>query len=134
MNRFAATRSSGLGRKAFWIAVAAIVAMMLTWASAVLSYPLIGDGPYEYNVDGMPRPDGFLRQQNPGHPPINYHAQARSDGSIVITRNGVKWVTLSNKNHEFQLSDPNGTGRTVVRMYGVSGHGAAPIKVRAPGH
>ena len=124
----------GLGRKAFWIAVAAIVAMTLTWASAVFSYPLTKDGSYNYDVDGMPRPDGFLRQQNPGQPVETYNAQARRDGSIMITRNGVKWVILSNKNHEFQLSDPNGTGRTVVRMYGVSGHGAAaPVKIRAQG-
>jgi|GEM_PF-2858254 len=146
MNRFAAVRPSGLGRKTFWIVVMATVFALLTWASAVLSqagghYPF-----WEYGVDGMPRPDGVITQQDPlppaapGHPihlpPVyTYKAQSRADGSILIYRNNVLWVTLANTKTQFLLSDPNGTGHPVVKFDHASGHGGAmpvvPVKVRA---
>lgn len=128
MNHVAQSRSNGFGSKVFWIAVAAIV-LMLAWATAVFG----GGGGYDYNVDGMPRPEGPFEDKAPGQPPISYFARAQRDGSILITRNGVKWITLANRKHEFQLSDPNGSGKTIVRMYGVGGHGnAAPVKLRGP--
>jgi hypothetical protein len=128
MNRFAGAQPTGLGRKAFWIAVAVIVAV-LACASAVLS----GGGPYIFGEGGMPRPDGMMVQQDPGRPPITYNARARADGSILITRNGVAWITVANTKTDFVLSDPNGTGRPVIKFEHSSGHGGAvPIRLRAP--
>ena len=146
MNRVAEARPTGLGRKAFWVAVAAIVAMMLAWASAVLSYPYGDADPYyEYGDGGMPRPDGIIVQHGPppgmapgGHGPstgitYTYNATTRPDGSILITRNGAKWVVLANKKHQFLLSDPNGTGHTVVKMFGFpTGGRSTPVRLRDP--
>jgi hypothetical protein len=123
MNRFAGALPTRLGRKTFWIAVAVIV-VMLACATAVLS----GGGPYVYGVDGMPRPDG--PQADGG---INYDAVSRRDGTILITRNRVPWITLANSKSAFLLSDPNGSGHTIVKFEHASsgGHGAA-VRVRAP--
>jgi hypothetical protein len=146
MNRFAAVRPSGLGRKTFWIVVTATTVALLMWASAVLSqagghYPF-----WEYGTDGMPRPDGIITQQDPPppaapgdrvrQPPVyTYKATSRADGSILITRNGVNWVTLANTKTQFLLSDPNGTGHPVVKFDHASAHGGAvpvlPSKIRA---
>ncbi|HWT06782.1 MAG TPA: hypothetical protein VN224_13555 [Xanthomonadales bacterium] len=50
----------------------------------------------------------------------------------MITRNGATWVTLANVNHQFTLSDPNGTGHPVVKFDQSSSHGGAmPSRVRA---
>jgi hypothetical protein len=140
MDRFAAARPSGLGRKSFWI-IFAVIVVMLAMASAVFSqyggkYPF-----WEYGVDGMPRPDGIIQQQDPtppvspghGHPPVyTYMAKPRPDGSILIYRNNVLWVTLANTSTQFLLSDPNGTGHPVVKFDHASGHGGAiPSKIRA---
>src|SRR6202163_3490705 len=144
MNRFAAARPSGIGRRTFWITVAAIVAM-LACASAVFSqygghYPF-----WEYGTDGMPRPDGIITQQDPP-PPIaqgqrrppppvyTYMAKPRPDGSTLIYRNNVLWVTLANTSTQFLLSDPNGTGHPVVKFDHPRSHGAVPAvpsKIRA---
>ena len=143
MHRFAGAFPTELGRKAFWIVVAALVAM-LTLASAVFSQPYL-DQYYDYGDGGMPRPDGIRVQTAPapgvlppGHARVityTYNATSRPDGSILITRNGVKWVTLANKNHQFLLSDPNGTGHVVVKMFGFptrsGGAPQPPVKVRA---
>ena len=141
MDRFAAARPSGVGRKTFWIVVAAIVAIL-----ACASVALSGGGSYpfwEYGVDGMPRPDGIIVQQDPtppiaqgqpSRPPVSYTYKATSqpDGSIVITRNGAKWVTLANTSTQFLLSDPNGTGHPVVKFDHASSRGRAMLsKIRA---
>ena len=141
MNRFAGAMPTRLSRKAFWICIAVIVAV-LACASAVLS----GGGSYafwEYGTDGMPRPDGIITQQDPTSPngrqrrppPVyTYMAKPQPDGSIPIYRNGVLWVTLANTKDQFLLSDPNGTGHPVVKFDHASSHGGgAPVKVRAPG-
>jgi hypothetical protein len=142
MDRFAAARSSGLERKSFWI-IFAVIVVMLAMASAVFSqsggkYPF-----WEYGVDGMPRPDGIIMQQDPPpggqpggrtrQPPVyTYMAKPRPDGSILIYRNNVLWVTLANTSTQFLLSDPNGTGHPVVKFDHASGHGGAiPSKIRA---
>jgi hypothetical protein len=145
MSRFAAVRPSGLGRTTFWIVVTATIFALLTWASAVLSQ-VGGHYPYwEYGTDGMPRPDGIITQQDPPppgqpggrtrRPPVyTYKATSRADGSILITRNGVKWVTLANVNHQFTLSDPNGTGHPVVKFDQSKPHAGGPVppsKIRA---
>jgi hypothetical protein len=143
MARFAGARPSGIGRKTFWITVAVVVAM-LVWASAVLSQ---GGGHYpfwEYGTDGMPRPDGIIQQQDPP-PPVSpgdrhpkppvytYQAKPQANGSILIYRNGVLWVTLANTSTQFLMSDPNGTGHPVVKFDHASSHGGPvpPSKVRA---
>jgi hypothetical protein len=140
MNRFAVSQW-GLGQRTFWVVVTATIVALLTWASTVFSQPY-GDPFYEYGDGGMPRPDGIIVQR--GAPPpgeriaartYTYKATSRPDGSISITRNGVAWVTLANKNHQFLLSDPNGTGHVVVKMFGLPTRGGAvPLgasKVRA---
>jgi hypothetical protein len=142
MHRFAGTQPTGLGRRTFWIVFAVIVVMLAT-ASAVFSQ-YGGHYPYwEYGVDGMPRPDGIITQQDPPppgqpggrlrQPPVyTYKATSRPDGSILITRNGAAWVTLANTSTQFLLSDPNGTGHPVVKFDHASGHGGAmPVKIRA---
>ncbi|MEA2786540.1 MAG: hypothetical protein QOF71_2644 [Candidatus Eremiobacteraeota bacterium] len=134
MNRFVAARSLGLGRKVLWLALAAIV-VMLGWASVARSQDS-GTDWWLYGTRGMPRPDGFLKRVDPNtgnH--YDYEARARRDGSIVISRNGKTWVTLSTKNNDFMLSDPNGGGMTVVRMFQSPSRGgaAAPVKIRAQG-
>ncbi len=143
MNRFAAAQPTGFGRTAFWVTVTAMIIALLTWGSAVFSQTY-GDPYYEYGDGGMPRPDGIIVQRG-GPPPgpgertmartYTYNATSRPDGSISITRNGVKWVILANKNHQFLLSDPQGTGHVVVKMFGLPTRGGAvPLgssKVRA---
>jgi hypothetical protein len=145
MQRFAGAFPTKLGRRTFWIVVAAIVLALLTWATAVFSQ-YGGHYPYwEYGTDGMPRPDGIITQQDappPGQPgdrtrrppEYTYQATSRPDGSIAITRNGVKWVTLANVNHQFTLSDPNGTGHPVVKFDQSKPHAGGPVppsKIRA---
>ena len=117
-----------LPRKAFWIAVAVVVAI-LACVSVVLS--CCG---YVYDPDGMPRPDGMMVLQDPGRPPITYNAIPRRDGTILITRNGVAWITLANTKTAFLLTDPNGTRQTVVTFNHANSHGghAEAVKVRAP--
>ncbi|HEY0383800.1 MAG TPA: hypothetical protein VGC72_16525 [Candidatus Elarobacter sp.] len=123
MQRFAGAGPTGLGQKAFWIVVTTVL-VMLACASVVLSQ---GRGAYpfwDYNVDGMPRPDGEFVQRDPGRRPDAYAAKSRADGSILITHNGAQWVTLSVQKNQFILSDPNGTGHAVVKMNaGGAGHG-----------
>ena len=142
MHRFAGARPTGLGRKTFWIVVAAIVAL-LACASAVLSQHY-GSYPFwEYGTDGMPRPDGTIQQQDApapnqrlSHPPpvYTYKATPRPDGSISIYRNGVLWITVANTKTQFLLSDPNGTGHPVIKFdHASGGHGAVPVNIRARG-
>jgi hypothetical protein len=144
MARFSAAQRPGYLRKAVLIAAAAVV-LMIAWAAVALSQ---GGGRYpfwEYGVDGMPRPDGVIQQQD-GPPPIaqghapsrqppvyTYKATPHPDGSISIYRNNVLWVTLANTSTQFLLSDPNGTGHPVVKFDHASSHGGAmpPSKVRA---
>lgn len=110
----------------------AAIVMMLAWASVVLSQDGGGD-PWLFGTRGMPRPDGIQIQTDPGTGQrYTYTARARRDGSIVIQRNGVAWVTLATQHNDFLLSDPNGTGRTIVRMFqSDSRGGGTPVKVRA---
>ena len=132
-----------LSRKAFLIAVAVVVAMLAcasaVWSQHGGSYPF-----WEYGTDGMPRPDGIIQQQDPpppvsqGHAPgrpsvvYTYKATPRPDGSIVIYRNNVLWITVANTKTQFLLSDPNGTGHPVIKFDHASGHGGAmPVNLRA---
>lgn len=132
MNRFAGTQPTGFVRKAFWIAVAAII-VMLAWATAGLS----DDGccpSFDYGPRGMMRPDGTIQQRVGHNPPIDYTAKPQRNGSYLILRNGVAWITLSTqKNQMIAIGDPNGTGQPVVKIDQTSGHGGgAPVKLRAP--
>ncbi len=130
MNRFAGTQPRGFVRKAFWITVATIIAM-LAWAAAGLSQ----GGPYfEYDPDGMMRPDGTIQQYPGGHRPmLTYTAKPQHNGSYLVLRNGVAWITLSTQKNQFVISDPNGTGQAVVKLDQTSRHGGgAPVKLRAP--
>lgn len=128
MNRFAGALPTGLGRKALWIAVTAIV-IMLAWAQITL-----GDGRtyFEIDPDGMMRPDGTIQQRVMGHPPINYTSKRTHDGAYLILRNGVPLITVSAQKNQYIVSDPNGTGQPVIKLDQSGGQKGAPVKLRAP--
>ena len=129
MNRFAGTHPTGFLRKAFWITMATIIAM-LAWAAAGLSQ----GGPFfEYDPDGMMRPDGTIQQYPGGHRPnISYTSKPQRNGSYLILRNGVSWITVSTQKNQFVISDPNGTGQAVIKLDQSGGQKGAPVKLRAP--
>lgn len=103
-------------RNAFLVIVAALCLIV---TGAVLAFPPPGGGPFILN--GMMGPDNFMVHPDHGRP-ITYSQKMNRDGSYLVSRNGVPWLTISHKNGVVEVRDPNGAPAVVIIKTTEKGH------------
>lgn len=117
MNDLTGARRPALPRKTLLIAVAAIIMLLACIKAAMSGGPYGGMMPPDYMTFGMAKPDQVTDQNPGGHRPgIVYQKVVERSGSETILRDHQKWVTVryNAKTGNYEISDPNGSGATVM--------------------
>jgi len=71
---------------------------------------------FQWGVDGMMPPDYMVVKQPGGDGRLyTYKATQVTRSSMTLLRNGELWLTIRNKAGSYEISDPRGTGKVVLK-------------------
>jgi hypothetical protein len=94
--------------------VAAVVVGLFFLAAAIV-YACCGEINWDPGSGGVMPPDKVVQKNGDGQIFV-YDVAASKVGSITLNRNRAGYITIVKKGGQYLISDPRGTGETIIRF------------------